>query len=84
MRRAVTLAAAFLALAQAQVLTPAGPKPLPPPAPPASQAAPADRNAPRKLDSFGDKATRCLHYGGTQGVQPGDLGQYTRECLHSQ
>ena len=83
MRKAVMLAAAFLALAQAQVPTTTGPKPLPPP-PPANQAAPADPNAPRKLDSFGDKTTRCLHYGGSQGVQPGDLGQYTRECAQSQ
>lgn len=61
-------------------------QPFPPPQypqPPAT-AQPADPNAPRRLDTFGDKALRCMHYGGTQGVPAGQLGQYMRECVNSQ
>ena len=75
MRRAWPLIAAVLL---AQVQTPSGLKPLPPPQQPPAVTQPGA--PPPKPESFGDKVTRCLHYGATQGVQPGDLGQYTREC----
>lgn len=52
--------------------------------PPPAIVQPPDPKAPRKLDSFGDKVTRCLHHGGSIGVPNDQLGQYTRECAHSQ
>lgn len=52
--------------------------------PPVYENAPRLPNAPKRLDTFPDKATRCVHYGTSQGVQPGQIGQYTRECVNSQ
>jgi hypothetical protein len=52
--------------------------------PPPVYQAPRLPNAPPRLDTFQDKATRCVHYGASQGVQPGQIGQYTRECVNSQ
>jgi len=53
-------------------------RPLPPP--PASP--PQQPNAPPRLDTFGDKASRCVHYGTSIGVKPGQIGQYTRDCVN--
>jgi hypothetical protein len=52
--------------------------------PPPVYSAPRLPNAPQPLDTFGDKVSRCVHYGSSQGVQPGQIGQYTRECVNSQ
>lgn len=35
-----------------------------------------------KNDSFGDRATRCMHYGGAAGVPAGEIGSFTRECAN--
>jgi hypothetical protein len=51
---------------------------LPPPPP----ATPQPPNAPPRLDTFGDKASRCVHYGTSIGVKPGQIGQYTRDCVN--
>jgi hypothetical protein len=33
-------------------------------------------------DSFGDRATRCMHYGGAAGVSAKEIGRFTRECAN--
>lgn len=61
--------------------------PLPPPPPPiVNPVLPNSLNSPNsqpKLDTFGDRATRCLHYGGTQGLTGGDLSAYSRACANN-
>jgi hypothetical protein len=44
----------------------------------------APRGVAPRTNNFGDKVERCIHYGGTQGVRPGDIPQYTRECVNAQ
>jgi hypothetical protein len=34
-------------------------------------------------DSFPDRATNCVHYGTAAGVQPGEIGQFTRNCVNN-
>ena len=61
------------------------PRPLPPPKPPAIKPIePLNPAKPKKLDTFGDKVNRCLHYGGGKGVPPGELGAYVSRCVHAQ
>ncbi len=33
-------------------------------------------------NSFGDRATRCMHYGTAAGVPPGEIGAFTRDCVN--
>jgi hypothetical protein len=33
-------------------------------------------------DSFPDRAANCVHYGTAAGVQPGEIGQFTRNCVN--
>ncbi len=40
--------------------------------------------APKKLDTFGDKVTRCIHYGGAAGVSGEQMGEFSRECAQAQ
>jgi len=49
----------------------------PPPPPPRPLPVPG---APPKIDSFGDRAARCVHHGTAFGVPPGQIGKYTSEC----
>jgi hypothetical protein len=34
-------------------------------------------------DSFPDRATNCVHYGTAAGVQPGEIGRFTRDCVNN-
>ena len=66
MARITTFAALALALigpasAVAQQI-PGAPNPIPPPPPPL--VSPQLPGAPKQLDTFGDKAFRCMHHGG--------------------
>jgi hypothetical protein len=36
----------------------------------------------RPGDSFGDRVSRCIHYGSAQGVPPGQIGQFSAECAN--
>jgi hypothetical protein len=68
------------ATAQISLQYPRVQQPAPPPPPvivPGAVQPPASK-------SFGDKVVRCMHYGSTQGVRPGDIPQYTRECVNAQ
>lgn len=61
-------------------------RPLPPPPvnrlePPLDPGTIQPQPAPR--ETFGQKVTRCQHYGATHGVPPGEIGQYTRECVNN-
>ena len=40
--------------------------------------------APKKLDTFGDKVTRCIHSGGAAGVPAEQMGEFSRECAQAQ
>ena len=79
---AAGLFAAAAAAAMAQPI-PGAPNPIPPPPPP-PLAAPQLPGAPPKLDTFGDKVSRCMHHGGSSGVPAGEIGTYTRQCVNSQ
>jgi hypothetical protein len=72
------------ALAQAQNTVPVpgvlAPVPLPPP--PTINALQSP-NSPPKLDTFGDKVTRCLHFGASQGLQAGARDAYSRACANN-
>lgn len=37
---------------------------------------------PARADTFGERATNCMHHGASQGVAPADLGAYTRACAN--
>ena len=63
------------------VIVPSQPAPVP--LPPPSVVNPQPSNAPRKLDTFGDRVTRCQHFGATQGLQSGALDSYTRACANN-
>jgi hypothetical protein len=64
------------------------PKPLPPPPQPPiingplRQAPPPGVIEQRRIDSAGDRATRCLHEGSGYGLRGGDLSAYTRACAN--
>ena len=61
--------------------------PLPPPPPPVvNPVSPNLSNSPSsqpRLDTFSDKVSRCLYYGGTQGLTGGDLSAYSRACANN-
>lgn len=64
------------------------PSPLPPNLPgswnsPSTSNSPSSPYANPSVDSFGDKTTRCLHYGATQGLTGGDLSAYSRACANN-
>jgi hypothetical protein len=40
--------------------------------------------APKKLDTFGDKVTRCIHGAGAAGVPAEQIGEFSRQCAHAQ
>ena len=67
-------------------LPPLLPPPPPPPAMilgPLPQSPPAGAPVqPRRLDTHSDRTTRCLHYGGTQGLRGEKLDTFTRECVN--
>jgi hypothetical protein len=76
----VTAAAAQISPQFPQTLPPSPPsRPLLPPT-----VSPGPAQPPQSNNSFGDKAARCMNYGATQGVRPGDIPQYTRECVNAQ
>lgn len=65
------------------------PQPLPPPPqPPIINGGPQGQSPPpgvikqRRIDSAGDRATRCLHQGSGYGLRGGDLDAYTRACAN--
>jgi hypothetical protein len=97
MRHSVTimiLTAALLCVpalpVQAQYVSPNGSTvtPLPPPPQPTPNPLPPSSynlnslNRPQPLDTHGDRTTRCLHYGATQGLTGGDLSAYSRACAN--
>ena len=65
------------------------PQPLPPPPQPPiingpfGQAPPPGVIKQRRLNSSGDRVTRCLHQGGSNGLRGGDLDAFTRACAKS-
>jgi hypothetical protein len=64
------------------------PAPLPPPAPPPiingplGQSPPPGVYTPRRLDTFSDRATSCLHEGSSHGLRGRKLDAYTRACAN--
>ena len=81
---AISCSPAMPVLAQNNVApAPFGPTvpPLSPPPPPVVN--PISPNSQPRLDTFSDKVTRCLHYGGTQGLTGGDLSAYSRACANN-
>jgi hypothetical protein len=65
------------------------PKPLPPPpqppiinGPQGQAPAPGVIRQPR-IDSAGDRATRCQHEGAGYGLRGGDLARYSRACANA-
>jgi hypothetical protein len=70
--------------AQIQPIVPGSPGTIPPPPPPAPLSGTPPPGAPPRLDTFQDKAARCVHHGSSFGVPPGQIGEYTRNCIHSQ
>ena len=59
---------------------PPPPQPTPSPLPPNLSNSP---NSQPRLDTFGDRTTRCLHHGATQGLTGGDLSAYSRACANN-
>src|SRR5260221_6786161 len=55
------------------------PQPTPSPLPPGSYISPDLQPQPR-ADSYGDKVTRCLHYGAGRRLTCGDLSAYSPAC----
>ena len=53
--------------------------PMPPPEPPIITL-PSGRDAPARLPTFSDKATRCLHYATSIGVPRDQLDDYMKRC----
>lgn len=53
--------------------------PMPPPAPPIITL-PNGRDVPARIDTFSDKATRCLHYATSIGVPRDRLDDYMKRC----
>ena len=76
-----------------QQVAPLAPPPQATPSPllpnlPGSWNMPSTPNLPgspnsRGVDTFGDRTTRCLHYGATQGLTGGDLATYSRTCANN-
>jgi len=58
------------------------PQPTPSPLPPGSYRSPGVQPQPQ-IESYGDKSTRCLHYGASQGLTGGDLSAYSRACANN-
>ena len=64
------------------------PAPLPPPAQPPiingplGQSPPPGVYTPRRLDTFSDRATSCLHEGSSYGLRGRKLDAYTRACAN--
>jgi hypothetical protein len=65
------------------------PKPLPPPpqppiinGPQGQGPSPGVIRQPR-IDSAGDRASRCLHEGAGYGLRGGDLARYSRACANA-
>ncbi len=62
------------------------PAPLPPPAQPPiingplSHSPPPGVYTPRRLNTFSDRATSCLHEGSSYGLRGRKLDAYTRAC----
>ena len=85
----VTTALASVVFAQTIAPVPFGPTvaPLPPPPQPTPSPLPPNlSNSPNsqpRLDTFGDRTTRCLHHGATQGLTGGDLSAYSRACANN-
>ena len=65
-----------------QQVAPLAPPPQPTPNP-LSRNAPSSAGSQPPVDSFGDKVTRCLHYGASQGLTGGDLSSYSRACANN-
>lgn len=70
--------------AQIQPIVPGSPGTIPPPPPPAPLSGTPLPGAPPRLDTFQDKAVRCVHHGSRFGVPAGQIGEYTRNCTNSQ
>jgi len=83
--------------ASAQLIPPAGnpavvPPPPPPPPPPKIEvpAVPQLDAPPRRVrpaarpESFGDRATRCLHEAAAAGLGPNERAAYSRACANQQ
>jgi hypothetical protein len=76
------LGSAPSALAQNQplIVVPGQPAPVPVPPQPIN---PQPGSAQPKVDTFSDKVTRCLHYGGSIGLPPGQRDAYVRGCANN-
>jgi hypothetical protein len=65
------------------------PAPLPPPPQPPiingplGQSPPPGVYTPPRLDSFGDRTTRCLHAGAASGLKGAELDAYARACANA-
>ncbi len=65
------------------------PAPLPPPPQPPiingplAQSPPPGVYMPRRLNTFGDRATSCLHEGSSYGLRGRKLDAYTRACANA-
>ena len=64
------------------------PAPLPPPPQPPiingplSQGPPPGVYQPRRIDSYSDRTTACLHAGSSHGLRGRKLDAYTRTCAN--
>jgi hypothetical protein len=55
----------------------------PVPLPPQPTVNPQPPGSPPRLDTYGDKATRCLHFGASHGLQAGARDAYSRACANN-
>jgi hypothetical protein len=78
---AAVMIVSLAAAAGAQTLPQQPPRQMPPRAPNADMQ--TDPASQPKRETFQDKAARCMHYGSSVGAGPGQIGQYTRECVNT-
>lgn len=77
------LATGTVALAETAIIVPGAPGPLLLPPPPPAVVAPQPPNTPPKLDMFGDRVNRCVHFGALQGLGGGARDAYVRACANN-
>ena len=86
---AVVAAPAAAQIAPTPALENRIPAPLPPPPQPPiingplGQSPPPGVYTPRRLNTFGDRVTGCLHQGRSDGLRGKQLQSYTRECANA-
>lgn len=67
---------------QPAIIVPGQPAPVPVPPPPPTNPLPSGAQT-KPLDTFSDKVSRCMHYGGTAGLPPGERDAYVRGCANN-